>query len=228
MAIKYTKAVGAKFHPDGSVRTFPGNTVISFVPADSHIYREAVWAQNQLRPLPFAHKFGFLPPSSFHMTVFELLCDQVRRSERWSAQLPLDMTLGETDTFFINTVPPVPRPASLRMHYAYLDPISCALYLEAADVETTNALRRYREQLAQATGIRFPDHDRYQFHISLAYRLIELSDEEQTELDALLARLDQRLQQSFGLFEAPPPTLTFFDDMFDFVRVDQRNRLITR
>ena len=105
---------------------------------------------------------------------------------------------------------------------------SIALNLKPADAETDQALRTYRDRVAQATGVRFPDHEQYQFHISLAYRLIHLTEAEESELDRLLTSIDQYLQSHFGLFEAPPPQLTLFDDMFRFATLAERDTLRTR
>lgn len=41
----YTKAVGTKFHPDGTFRHFPGNTVISMCVDVEPLFSELVWAQ---------------------------------------------------------------------------------------------------------------------------------------------------------------------------------------
>ena len=91
-----------------------------------------------------------------------------------------------------------------------------AIYLEPVDRQTDQALRKYRDQVAEATGVRFEDHDSYQFHISLAYRLIELTEEEEDDLTRMLAHIDRHLHENFGLFHPPAPQLTFFNDMFHF------------
>lgn len=224
----FTSAVGQKFHPDGRVRTFPGNTIISFVPPDSPIFAHTSWVQAQIQALPFAHKFGFLPPSSFHMTVMELLCDQVRVPERWSAQLPLDTPLPQLDNFFTERVPPIPPPAALQMRFVEVTQYTATLNLTPADEETAVSLQTYRNQIAAATGVRFPDHDSYQYHISTAYRLINLTTAEETQLAATLQPINDTLRTRFGLFAPPPPQLTFFDDMFAFYPVDQQHLLHTR
>ncbi|NJN16631.1 MAG: DUF1868 domain-containing protein [Oscillochloris sp.] len=77
-SIGYTREVGRKFHPDGSARLFPGNTVICFAAASEPLYQAAVGLQDRLRTTSYGHRFALLPPPSFHMTVIELLCDQVR------------------------------------------------------------------------------------------------------------------------------------------------------
>ncbi len=74
----------------------------------------------------------------------------------------------------------------------------------------------------------FADHADYRFHISLAYRLIELSDEETARYQQMLNEIDARFNQQFGLLDLPAPQLTFFDDMTRFVPGEQRGRLASR
>ncbi len=212
----YTSEVGRKFYADGRPRTFAGNTIICFVPPDSHIFHLGEWVQTQIRELPYAHKFALLPPSSFHMTVMELLCDEVRLPANWTFRLPLDAPLAQTDQFFINAVADIPPPAAMRLRFRETARRSFAINLEPADRETDQVLRTYRDQVAEATGVRFADHDSYQFHISLAYRLIELTEEEEDDLTQTLAYVNRHLHENFGLFQPPAPQLTFFDDMFHF------------
>ncbi|MEM7119100.1 MAG: DUF1868 domain-containing protein [Chloroflexota bacterium] len=223
-----TTAVNQKFHADGTVRAFPGNTIICFCPPDSHTYEQVEWLQAEMKKLPFAHKFGFLPPSSFHMTVMELLCDQVRVAERWSAGLSLAAPLTEMDAFFMARVPQIEPPAALRMRFKGISQWSLALYLEPADEETAVSLRTYRQAVSEKTAVRFSDHDTYEYHISIAYRLYHLTDAEEAELESRLRPLSETLQAQFDLFQPPPPQLTFFDDMFAFYPVSQRHLLATR
>ena len=212
----YTSEVGRKFYADGRPRTFAGNTIICFVSPESHIFHLGEWVQTQIRELPYAHKFALLPPSSFHMTVMELLCDEVRLPASWTPWLPLDAPLAQTDQFFINALADMPPPAAMRLRFREVAPYNFAIYLEPADRETDQALRTYRDQVAEATGVRFADHDSYQFHISLAYRLIELTEEEEEGLTQTLAHLSRHLHDDFGIFQPPAPQLAFFEDMFHF------------
>ncbi len=225
----YTRAVGHKFHADGSPRLFPGNTIIAFVPESSPHFKLCEWAHSQVQALPLARKFSFLPPSSFHMTVKELLCDEMRTPTRWSSELALDAPLAETDAFFIDAVATVAPPRGVAMRFSHVARQSnLMIYLEPADVEAAQAVWAYRDAVAAATGTRFADHIEYEFHISLAYRLIELSDEEERRYQKALDEIDARLGETFNLFVVPSPQLTFFDDMTRFVTAEERGQLISR
>ena len=228
-SIQYTTAVGSKFHPDGTVRSYPGNTIICFVDPSRHagVFQECVWAQKQLQGMRCRHKFGFLPPDSFHMTVIELLCDQVRIPRKWSRFLPLSASLEETDHFFLSKASQTPAPTELKMRYKLVcEPAT--IEVEPADEKTGQALEDYRNRISEITGVRFSDHDTYKFHISLAYNLVKLNSAERQEMLRTLEKIDQRLKRSFGVFRTASPQLAFFDNMFRFVTEGERHTLVTR
>ena len=225
----YTDFVNQKFSTDGSVLTYPGNTIICFIDPRRHsaIYQRCLWVLDQLQAMPWQHKFTTLPPSSFHMTVMDLLCDQVRTPADWSSRLPLSATLEETDAFLLSNVPTVPVPDNLRFRYTLIrEPVK--IELEPDDKETETAIWHYRNQIAEVTGVRFSEHAEYKFHIGLAYQIVQLTAEEQTEQQAMLGRISQTLQGTDEIFEPDSPQLVFFDDMFRFVPESERHTLITR
>ncbi len=226
----YTRNVGVKFFEDGSVRPFPGNTIICFCDPNSQAYASAAWVQEQLQAQPFASKFSLLPLSSMHMTVIQLLCDEFRVPGEWSTRLPLDAPLSETDDFFIEALKDVPAPPNFRMTFTHLWPGEGAtvLSLKPADEATHEAIWAYREAVARATAVRFPNHDTYVFHMSIAYQVIQLDADEISLLEAFRKRVDAHLLETFGIFDTGAPHLTFFDDMFAFVKADERHTLKSR
>lgn len=221
----YTREVGRKFRPDGSPNLFAGNTTLCFIDPESPLGRGAQAFQQALAAA-FGPSFTLLPPASFHMTTMDLLCDDVRVPERWSALLPLDAPLAATDAFFVERMAPLRAPTGLTMRVTGIGHgDNIWLDLEPADTATGEAMRAYREAVAVATGVRPPDHDRYWYHVSLAYRIFELDVAEQAALDALAAVWLPRLGAVGASVALPPPVLAFFDDMFRFVTAGERHRL---
>jgi hypothetical protein len=228
-APRYTREVGRKFYPDGTPRRFPGNTIICFVEPDSPLGTLAQAFQHALGAAPLGHKFALLPPPSFHMTVMELLCDEVRTPERWSPLLPLDAPLAATDAFFLERVPRITAPSDRTVRVTGIGhPNNLWLSLEPADEATAVALRAYRNAVAEATQVRFPDHERYRFHLSLAYRLIELEADEEEALAALVHTWQPQLRAAGASIALPPPVLTGFDDMVRFTPLTQAEALASR
>lgn len=228
--IVYAPAVGNKFYEDGTVRQFPGNTVICFVDPQSAVYAHCDWMQEQLRSLPFAHKFTLLPMPSMHMTVFEFITDATRMPEKWSSHLALDASLEETDAYFIKTFAQVPPPNGFQMVFDKVrsGAVGISIRLRPANDESALRLKQYRDALAKTTGVRFPDHESYVFHISLAYHIQRQTDEEAAQFAALLADINEKMRDAFGVFQTGQPQLTFFDDMFEFVPTEKRHMLKSR
>jgi len=214
---RYTWAVGQKFNEDGSVRRFAGNTCISRITEDMPLYTGLMEVQKRMKALECAGKYGFLPPSSFHMTVIEGVCDQVRKAERWSSKLPLDTPLEEFNQRMLEWFAKLSPPDSFTMRVAGAD-FSKLQYiaLEAASQETTLSLKEFRDAFSEETGIRFPDHDTYRFHMSLAYKLIHLTPEEEEVIKENELEVQQELVEKYPTFKLPSPVLTVFDNMFRF------------
>jgi hypothetical protein len=202
---------------------FSGNTIICFVAPDTLLMNELLWMRETLRAMRCAGHIGFLPPSSYHMTTFELLTDYWRQPHRWTPALPLDAPIPATDAYFQTAVPRVPLPEAFLMRFARVDPATPAtMNLEPADEATRAALRAYRDGLAAATGIKFPNHDTYQFHITLGYKLVEFGEEALRELRATLDVISDRLKSSLPPFRLGPPQLVFFNDMSRFTPSPER------
>ena len=224
-----TPGVEYKFNADGTPRLFPGNTILCRVDHASPIGRTASAFGDAIRRQPWGAKWALLPPSSYHMTVMELVCDQIRTAELWSSGLPLDASLTDTDVFFEQRVPTVVPPSTTVMRVAGLHRHRfLELPLAAVDSATETALRTYRQALALHTGVRAPDHDQYGFHMSLAYQVLALDPGEATAVESLCAAWEERLLDAGACIVLPAPELTFFDDMFDFVPAAERLTLRSR
>jgi hypothetical protein len=228
MTDAFTYHVGEKFNEDGSVRPYPGVTIICFAQASDALYQAGVQVQAGLQQQPYGHKFALLPPPSFHMTVFSLILDAQRDPSYWSPSLPLDAPLAQADAFFEARVAAVPPPAGLRMCLTYIGGRGLSFRLSPADEHTYDALRAYRAHIAQATGVRHPDHDTYEFHLTLAYNLQVLTHEENQAFGRWRTAQGEALRCAVGIFAPLPPVLTFFDDMFRFVPWQERHTLVSR
>lgn len=205
-----------KFRPDGTARHFRGNTIISFVAPDSPEALLLARAVDRARPA-IGDDLVLLPATSWHMTVFELLCDDIRDADRWSSKLALDAPLELTDEFFARHVPTVDAPSELDMtcQGVSINETTLGVQLVPTDAATADSLHRYRTELSEVTGIRFPDHDGYGFHITLAYTLRPPTPDRQRDLDAVIAASGADLEGK--RFTLPAPVLTYFADMTRFV-----------
>jgi len=211
--------VGRKYHADGSVRRFPGSSIVAMLPPGATQVEQLAAVQQASRAEPFGDLFAYLPVDSFHMTAFDLVCDQVRVAEHWSHDMPLDTPLAETDAVLAQRLDDVADwPDQLAMRYDRLGPVQTTAHaqLVPADPATAEMLTRFREQVARATGIRHPNHDHYRFHVSLAYLLVDLDPTEVQAWDLFRQRVDDDMRETFGTLLLPSPRLVFFDTMQAF------------
>lgn len=216
-----TSSLDYKFTRDGQPCPFAGYTIICPLALDAPLSQVASAFQATLRQQPWGTCFALLPPSSFHMTVMDLVCDQVRTSERWSAYLPLDASLATLATFFLERVPPLSPPAHRTMQYHSIFHVDhLGLLLDPADAACAKALRAYRDAVSHATDVRVPDHTSYRFHMGMAYRLFALDASEEAELARLCAAWHPQFQAVGSQLALPLPVLASFADLTCFVPVE--------
>ena len=85
-----------------------------------------------------------------------------------------------------------------------------------ADEESGRKLKDYRDTVSAATGIRHPGHDTFRYHISLAYRLQEFSQEEKQEEEAISKELTEVIKKRVAPFCIPAPQFVIFNDMMSY------------
>ncbi|MEL6236565.1 MAG: DUF1868 domain-containing protein [Pseudomonadota bacterium] len=211
-------AIGVKFDPNGAPLADPGNTVICHLDPDSAAFDALQAIQAALMAAPFAAQFTYLPPASFHMTVFEGVIDHQRSAERWPTALPLDAPIDRVTAHFDQALRDIslPRRYKLRAEGIYA---GIGLRLTGSSPDEEAALRRTRDRLAAATGLRPPDHDSYVFHITLAYLLRWMEVEAAQAVQALCATLFARHADSLHDITLGPPELCRFQTMHRFERL---------
>ncbi|MDL2233185.1 DUF1868 domain-containing protein [Ruminococcaceae bacterium OttesenSCG-928-L11] len=209
--------IGGKFNQDGTVRVFPGNTIISKIDDSMKIYQELCGLVDKLLHAVERTPFSWLPASSYHMTVIEGVCDQNRREGYWTSLLSLDTPLDDVDALFKREFAKVQQPTEIRMRWKRIQLGSAlTVRLEPATEESRAQLVAYRNDVSQRLGIRFPNHDDYGFHISLAYLTSTPTEEEANQIDRELDNVNQYIEQTPLTFSIRQPQLCFFKDMFDF------------
>lgn len=216
--------VGRKFHADGSVRAFAGNTVICHLPEDGPAYAALMHVHERLAAVS-AHRHALLPPSSWHMTVFEGVCDQIRDPGRWPADLPLDASLAAslaacTDLFAarlraarFGITAPIRMAVGgvVAVHGGFL-----GVRLEPADPEEHLRLRTLRDRLSALLGLQVPVHRGYGFHLTLGYQIDWLEPAEQLALSEACRAATAHLLEAAPVFTFGVPAFCTFQDMHAF------------
>ncbi|MGY2046605.1 DUF1868 domain-containing protein [Methylobacterium sp. JK268] len=215
--------IGIKFTAAGKVLPCPGNTIICHVPpggaaaAALEAFRAATAAE------PYAGKFAFTPPSSYHMTVFEGVVDLVRKPGFWPADLPLDAPLGACDRVFLEKLEGFDLGCEPRFRMRVAEGADDrearpgeAIRLAPVDDQEEAKLRGLRDRLAELLRLRQPGHAAYRFHTTQTYALAPLTEPEAARYRAFRRDALARLAAAMPVLELGAPEFCFFDDMFEF------------
>lgn len=206
--------LGVRFGADGRFRQTPGNTVIRPVPAASRTQSVLQQVQAQLQAASHARHFTFLPPDSFHMTVFEGTIDERRQRDCWPAGLSYSAPIAATTDLFVERLQGFVSPGRFAMKVSGVTPLG--LQLEGATPEDEATARAWRDALTVPFGYTDPNHAHYGFHITLAYLVEWLPAAAVPAYLGLLPRLLETVRAELPVLELDPPTLCSFDVLTRF------------
>ena len=206
---------GGKFTPDGSVQIWPGNTFICHIDRASDSYRLILELQEEIKKSPFNRFFTFLPPPSFHMTVFQGVSLNDKPVTVWPEGVPKGLSRDEVSGLMLKRVDGLDLPASYKIKVDGLF-AGHSLTVVGADATQEDALRQTRLALRDATGITFTDFEDYVFHITMAYLIDWLSEKTAKELVAFNAEIGGRFREALGVIDLGPVEFCNFDSMHHF------------
>ncbi len=214
--------VGRKFHPDGRVRPFAGNTIVCHTASAAALTDRLGRLHERLRAARAARLYTLLPPSSWHMTLFDGVTDEVRIPDRWPQDMPLDMPLAEVHRHFEERLKAEvfgPKLTfSMRATATGRLRNGIDIRLRPVDAAEEQAIRTLRDRIAAVLRLRRAAHDTYGFHITLAYFIAYPGEDEAAELHGLMKEEVQVLEASLPPFFVGPPEFCHFNDMFVFNR----------
>ncbi|ACA15072.1 conserved hypothetical protein [Methylobacterium sp. 4-46] len=214
--------IGVKFTSRGKLLPCPGNTIVCPIDIDGPAaalmaYRATIAAE------PYADKFVFTPPSSYHMTVFEGVVDLVRKPGFWPADLPLDAPLGQCDRVFLEKLETFDLGCAPRFRMKVAEGASNrdvrpgeAIRLIPVDAAEEAKLRGLRDRLSDLLKLRQPGHDTYRFHTTQTYAIAPLTEAEAARYRVVRREAIAALAAALPVLELGPPAFCFFDDMFQF------------
>ena len=214
-------SVGRKFNADGSPFRFPGNTIISHIPLATPLSDALSSVRDTLAAGSFARCLALLPPSSYHMTVFEGVTESSRKAGIWPAGLPLDAPLTAAHRLLEQRLESFELDCTLPLRMR-LDDFSlrrdpgATIRLVPLDAQENRKLRRLRDRLSAQLQLRAPDHEEYGFHITLGYLIDWMTAEQQREYIAVQLASLNMLQKRLPLLELGVPEYCIFYDMFAF------------
>ncbi|KAK7048177.1 DUF1868-domain-containing protein [Favolaschia claudopus] len=221
--VRYPSGIPHKFDSQGNIQPFRGNTIIAFLYrfsqarfhqqlVDLYVKLDASHMNNYL--------YVLLPPSTWHVTFFEGVYDKIREPGRWPDDLSIDATMQECNSLYTNKLSSFDLQTDPPYHFTFtnfatLNRSGISLHLEPS-AEDNVKLRSLRDRLSTLLHIRAKDHDKYEFHLTLAYMLRYLTAEQQQELENLLASSLQAIPKELKLHA---PEFCTFEDITTFRQV---------
>lgn len=200
-----------KFTSQGEVIPYYGTSIISDI-KDRGVLPILADLRDRLMDSLYGPDLILMPEDSWHMTIMTLLRQRDRGGDLWPDALK-GKDFSEVDSYLKDLVDQVEKPGRIAMRVKDFD--TSSLYLEPVDDQMGQLLQDYRDRIAQATGIRHPNHDRYHFHITLAY--ISSGDfKRESDLETFNQDLTDFLNKRLGVIEFGPPNFVIFNDMLSY------------
>jgi hypothetical protein len=204
-----------KFDDAGRVRATPGLTTLCHIDRGSGTHAALCRIADALRAGPHAHAFAFLPPESFHMTIFDGVIDYRRDGANWPADLPSDAPITQVEADWRARLQGFCLPQRFEIGVngvvgGYTCPVS------GADAGQERQLRQCRDTLAERLQLRRANHDSYGFHITLAYQVQWLDPQAEEEVTALSGQIFADHGGDLRRIEIGPVEFCRFENMHHF------------
>ena len=212
-----TKGEG-KFDNDGNPLHWPGCTIICPIQENSLVSSLLAEVQENFKEIAPNRKYTFLPQSSFHMTLFDCCNVSTFKTSYWPDNIEDTQNYLEIANILSDRLKNYQFPNSLAVRLnKFFGGFSTLLTPYSSKDE--EILRNCRDDLSNLLGIKFENHLRYTFHITLAYILEPLTLEEVSRLIDLEKKMNKKFKNEIPLINLPQPEICVFNDMYKFTNI---------
>ena len=212
-----TKGEG-KFDNDGNPLHWPGCTIICPIQESSLVSSLLAEVQENFKEIAPNRKYTFLPQSSFHMTLFDCCNVSTFKTSYWPDSIQDTQNYLEIANILSDRLKNYQFPNSLAVRLnKFFGGFSTLLTPYSSKDE--EILRNCRDDLSNLLGIKFENHLRYTFHITLAYILEPLTLEEVSRLIGLEKKMNKKFKNEIPLINLPQPEICVFNDMYKFTNI---------
>ncbi|KAK4555756.1 hypothetical protein LTR86_006976 [Recurvomyces mirabilis] len=216
----YPRWIGHKFSPGGTALHFPGNTVMAHLPSDSQFRHDLQELVDILQGHESSPAFSFLPSSSWHMTLYECVTDQIRQRKSYPGDLELDTSLNVCHAHLATHLAKFDHSLNSGvgcMTVSGNEPILDGLGLTLRPYDGRDTIMRdFRDSLSEILKMCHPGHDTYSWHMALAYTLRPLTAQEENSIRECFRTWREVKTRTFKLGK---PEFCVYDDMCAFRRV---------
>ena len=209
-----------KFDEKGNPLPYPGCTIICNIPLNTHLSDQIISFQKNIEKFNPKKTYCYLPLSSFHMTLFDCCNLNTKNTKYWPTDIDPDMDYKdisiELNKRIQNYIFPEELNLKLKMFFG-----GYSIVLEPFSEKDEKILRNCRDELSSLLKIKFENHQRYTFHITLAYILRELNKNEIKSLIEFNKQLSFDFSKKFPKITLTKPEMCTFEDMLEFKNINQ-------
>ena len=213
------KGAENKFDDRGNPLPFPGCTIICNIPLNTNLSDQIFSLQKNLENFNPEKTYFYLPPSSFHMTLFDCCNFNTKNTNYLPLDIDPDMDYKdiavELNKRIQNYIFPKEFNLKLKMFFG-----GYSIILEPYSEKDEKILRNCRDELSSLLKIKFENHQRYNFHITLAYILRELNKIEINNLIEFNKKLSLDFSKKFPKITFTKPEMCTFEDMLEFKTIN--------
>ena len=210
-----------KFDDKGNPLPYPGCTIICNIPLNTHLSDQIISFQKNLEKFNPEKTYFYLPSSSFHMTLFDCCNLNTKNTKYWPTDIDPDMDYKniaiELNKRIQNYIFPEELNLKLKIFFG-----GYSIVLEPFSEKDEKILRNCRDELSSLLKIKFENHQRYTFHITLAYILRELNKNEIKNLIEFNKQLSFDFSKKFPKITLTKPEMCTFEDMLEFKNINQK------
>ena len=217
------KGAENKFDDKGNPLLFPGCTIICNIPLNTDLSNEIINYQKKIEKFNPKKTYFYLPPSSFHMTLFDCCNLNTKNTKYWPSNIDPNMDYKniaiELNKRIKDYIFPEELNLKLKMFFG-----GYSIILEPFSEKDEKILRNCRDELSSLLKIQFENHQRYTFHITLAYILRELNQTEIKNLIEFNKKLFFDFSKRFPKLTLEKPEMCTFEDMLEFKSINSSNQ----
>ncbi|EGP58447.1 hypothetical protein Agau_C101160 [Agrobacterium tumefaciens F2] len=206
--------LGSRFNAEREFLPEPGNTVVCHLVEGSQTESAIIRTRQRFLDMPEASLLAFTPVSSLHMTVFQGIIEFRRTAPYWPEDMPLDTPIDTMTDYYRDRLSAFPALPGFEMQVTGLRPTG--LVMKGATAEDDRIVALWRDSFAEAFGYRHPDHESYEFHITLSYITRWFDPESLPRWQAMLDEELEKLRAAAPVIEMRPPAFCEFMDMNHF------------
>ena len=213
------KGAENKFDDKGNPLPFPGCTIICNIPLKTYLSDEIISFQKKIENFNPKKTYFYLPPSSFHMTLFDCCNLNTKNTNNWPSNIDPDMDYKDIAIELNNRIKEYIFPEELNLKLKMFFG-GYSIILEPFSEKDEKILRNCRDELSSLLKIKFENHQRYTFHITLAYILRELNQIEIKNLIEFNKKLSLDFSKKFPKITFTKPEMCTFEDMLEFKTIN--------